>query len=192
MIRMTTKVQKDHLGYSQIEPHGGNQMKTTKTVLIVVAAALVSLALSACSIEIDRNLDGSLRLEVNLPETTIQDEISAALDDPLISELQADLDGGSIQIAAQRKRPGADVLDQITFQLNLGVSDGHLTALVSEAMLNDWPLDESTVSTWNERLGTKLERAARRNPNAKLETVTVSDEAVDFIWRIETDRSRGE
>ncbi len=79
-------------------------MKNKRWVLVTVLLATASLAISACSIAVDRNPDGSLRLEVNLPESTIQEEITAALNDPLITDVQVDLRQGYIFVTADRKR----------------------------------------------------------------------------------------
>jgi hypothetical protein len=58
--------------------------------------------------------------------------------------------------------------------------------------VNGRPTDTAYVSVWNERLANRLENAGRRNPDATLQSVTVTSDAVEFVWRIETARSRGE
>ncbi len=167
-------------------------MKNRKWMLAMVLLATASLAVSACSIAVDRNPDGSLRLEVNLPESTIQEEIAAALNDPLISDLQTDLRQGYIFVTAERKRVLGEETDMLSFRLDLGVRDGHLTAVISDAKINDEPVNEAYVEVWNQRLAQRLEEAAKRNPDSSLQSVSVGDDALNFIWRIETARSRGE
>jgi hypothetical protein len=166
-------------------------MKKKQWMLVMVLLAAASLAISACSIAVDRNPDGSLRLEVNLPESTIQEEIAAALNDPLITDLQADLRQGHIFVTAERKRVLGDETDVLSFQLDLGTRDGHLTAVISDAKINDEPVNEAYVAVWNERLAQRLEEAAKRNPDSSLQSVSVGDDALNFIWRVETARSRG-
>lgn len=151
---------------------------------------VLALTMSACSIGVDRNPDGSLRLEVNLPEATIQDEIEAGLNDPLIQDLQADLREGYILVTADRKRVLGDQVDRMTFRLDLGAQDGQLTAAISQAEINGEAVDPAFVSVWNQRLANRLEKAGRRNPDATLQSVTISGEALTFVWRIETERSR--
>ena len=112
---------------------GGSSMNKKHTYVLMVLLALGAMLISACSINIDRNPDGSLRVEVNLPESTIQDEIAAALDDPLINEVRVDLHQGYISVEADRRRVFGDEVDLLSFQLDLGVADGHLTAAISEA-----------------------------------------------------------
>jgi hypothetical protein len=160
--------------------------------MAMMLLAVASLAISACTIAVDRNPDGSLRLEVDLPESTIQEEIAAALDDPLITDLQADLRQGYIFVTAERKRVMIDDTDSLSFRLDLGAKDGRLTAVISEAKINDEPVDEAYVDVWNERLAKRLENAGKRNPDSSLQSVSVSNDALNFTWRVETARSRGE
>ena len=167
-------------------------MNKKQWMAIMVLLTTASLALGACSIVVYRNPDGSLRLEVNLPESTIQEEIAAALDDPLITDLQADLRQGYIYVTAERKRVVGDGTDMLTFRLDLGTTAGHLTAVISDAKINDEPVDEAYVDIWNERLAKCLENAGKRNPDSSLQSVSVSDDSLDFIWRVETPRSKGE
>ena len=167
-------------------------MYKKRWIVTMVLAAVAILALSACSINLDRNPDGSLKVEIDLPESTIQDEISMALNDPLIEDLQADLRQGYIFVSGDRRRAIGDEVDAMTFRLDLGTQDGHLTAVVSDAKINDEPVDAAYIAVWNERIAGRLESAAKRNPNATLQSVSVSDDALHFTWRVETARSRGD
>jgi hypothetical protein len=126
------------------------------------------------------------------PEDSLQDEIEAAIADPLMRDLTADLRNGYILVSAERERVMSDETDTMTFRLDLGVSDGHLTATISDAQLNALPIEEERVAVWNERIATKLERSGRRNPDSTLQAVTISDDALTMVWRIETWRSRGD
>lgn len=167
-------------------------MNKKQWMAMVMLLATASLALGACSIAVDRNPDGSLRLEVNLPESAIQEEIAAALDDPLITDLQADLRQGYIYVTAERKRVVGDETDMLTFRLDLGTKEGHLAAVISDAKINQESVNEAYVDIWNERLAKRLENAGKQNPDSSLQSVSISDDSLDFIWRVETPRSKGE
>lgn len=132
------------------------------------------------------------KLEVNLPKSAIQEEIAAALDDPLITDLQADLRQGYIYVTAERKRVVGDETDMLTFRLDLGTKEGHLTAVISDAKINQESVNEAYVDIWNERLAKRLENAGKQNPDSSLQSVSISDNSLDFIWRVETPRSKGE
>jgi hypothetical protein len=155
----------------------------------LLAAVLLT---SACTIHIDRNDDGSLRAESQLPEETLQREIKLAIADPQVQELTADLHDGYISVTGVRKRVGSDETDKLTFRLTLGVADGHLTAAISDAVLNDIPIAQERVDKWNERIAENLEKGGQKNPNSTLQAVNVTAEEVTMVWRIETKRSRGE
>ena len=164
-----------------------------KTKIMVLGLLMVmGLVVSACSVEIERNADGSLTVESSMTGDALQDELEAAIADPLVREFTADLHNGYILVTSERERVMSDEVDTMTFRLDLGVSDGHLTATVSGALLNDLPIEQERVAVWNERIATKLGRSGQRNPNSTLQAVTVSEDAVTMIWRIETSRSRGD
>jgi len=165
-------------------------MKNLKrfSLFALLAAALV---LSACTLQIERNPDGSLQVESNIPAEILQAEIEAAISDPLIRDFTVDLHEGYVAVSAERARVSGDQTDTLTFRLDLGVSDGHLTATVSEVQLNGRPVEEARVAVWNERIANRLERAGRRNPDSALQAVTVTPDALKMVWCIETPRSRG-
>jgi hypothetical protein len=175
---------------NHIFSEGGYPMNVKRSYVMMVLLAISGLIVSACSINIDRNPDGSLRVEVNLPESTIQEEIEAALNDPLINEFTVDLHQGYITTAAERRRVFGDELDMLTFRLDLGITEGHLTATISEAKVNDQPVDDAVVAVWNERIANKLENAGKRNPDASLQSVSIDETALHFLWRVETARSK--
>ncbi|NIM96401.1 MAG: hypothetical protein GTO18_22100 [Anaerolineales bacterium] len=160
-------------------------------IIMMALVAMAGLVVSACSIDVERNPDGSLSATVHMTEASIQNEIEAALNDPLIKELDVDLRAGYIFVSGVRKRIVGEETDLVTFRLDLGVSDGHLTATVSDFRVNGEPTEEEIVNIWNQRLAQRLENAGRRNPNSSLQSVRVTSEDITFVWRIETDRSRG-
>ena len=165
-------------------------MKTK--IMTLVLLGVLALTVSACSVDIERNDDGSLTVESSMTEESLQDVLEDAIADPLMHDFTADLHDGYILVSAERERVMSDEIDTLTFRLDLDVSDGHLTATVSNAQLNDQPLEEERVAVWNERIVAKLERSGRRNPNSTLQTVTISEDAFMMTWRVETARSRGD
>jgi hypothetical protein len=173
-------------------PEGGILMNVKKTYLMMFLIVVGAVLVSACTINVDRNPDGSLRVEVNLPEATIQEEIAAALNDPLIEKVQVDLHEGFISVVAERRRAIVDEVDMLSFRLDLGIAQGHLTATISETMVNSQPVDDAVVAVWNERIANKLENAGKRNPDASLQSVSIDEAALTFLWRVETARSRGD
>ena len=156
---------------------------------ILLLAAIVGL--SACSLDITRNEDGSLRVEGMMDEHELESELALAITDPLVQNLDVDVRDGAVFASGQRQHPDDSGVDTIAFRLDLGVQDGSLTATVSEATANGEPIAAWRVERWNERLAARLERAAGRRPNSTLQSVSLEDDAVTMVWRVETPRSRG-
>ena len=165
-------------------------MKKMNASIVIGIALILGLLLGACSANLERNPDGSLRLETTMLEDSLQDEIAAAIADPLMRDFSVELHTGYISVSAERGRAVGDKTDTVHFRLDLGVRDGHLTAVISDARLNDEPLDKAYVDVWNERLATQLERAGKQNANSSLQAVEVTADSLTMVWRIETWRSR--
>jgi hypothetical protein len=68
------------------------------------------------------------------------------------------------------------------FRLDLGVSDGQLTATVSEAELDGQPVEQNRVDPWNETLASRIVILGKKNPNSALPSISVTPEAVIMIW----------
>ena len=161
------------------------------TISILTLAALMGLLLSSCQASITRNEDGSLRVETSMTEAALQTEIQAALSDPLIQSVTVDLQSGYMLVSGVRKRLNSQQTDTLTFRLDLGVRDGFLTATVSNAEIDGVPVEAQRVALWNERIANRLEKAGQRRANSTLQLVTISNDKVTMVWRVETARSRG-
>lgn len=166
-------------------------MKISKMSLGILAVALLSLMVSACSVNLSRNADGSVGVEVMMPEESVQDELSAGLTNPLITDLQVELHDGYAQVMGERQRPLAEGVDLFGFELRLRAEDGRIAATISEATINGYPVDAARVGVWNEQMAARLARAGQRHPNAELLSVRISETALTLEWRVETARSRG-
>lgn len=160
--------------------------------LMTVCGLLIVLAISACSVRVERNPDGSLTVESSMTEADLQTEIEAAIADPLIHDMVVDLRDGYIAVSAQRDRVGGNRTDTLTFRLDLGVSEGHLSATVSDAQLDGRAFEQARIDKWNERIANRLEQVGQRRPNSTLQTVTVGGDSITLVWRVETARSRGQ
>ncbi len=80
----------------------------------------------------------------------------------------------------------------LSFRLDLGVEDGRLAVVVSDAEINDRPIDEDRVALWNKRLAGNLTRASQRHANSTLTSVQITRGSVVMTWHVETPRSRGD
>jgi hypothetical protein len=147
-------------------------------VVLVIVMGLSSL-LSACNWNATRNADGSWTVTANMDETDAQQAINMALDDPLIKSVQVDFQPGVIAVTADRQSVDGKRTEVITFNVTLSVVDGHLGAVVSDAMTNGRPLE---ASVWNQRIANRLENAGQRRPNSTLQSVTVTASGLTMVW----------
>lgn len=155
------------------------------TFLFVLLIACLALVLSACEARLARNDDGSYTFETTISEADMQTAIKASLADPLIQELNVDLKDGYILASGTRKRLNSSQTDTLTFRLDLGVSAGQLTAAISNALLDGFPVEAERVALWNERIAKRLGNAGSRNPNSQLQTVVVTETSATLTWKIE-------
>lgn len=158
-------------------------MKTVKSlILLSLVGALLN---SACRANISRNNDGSLSVETTISQQELQEVVSTSIADPLISELNVSLQSGYALVTGTRQRLNdASKNDTLSFQLDLAVSNGQLTATVSNATLDGKPLEQSRVDHWNETLANRIAIVGKKNPSSSLQTVNVTPEAVTMTWTV--------
>lgn len=151
------------------------------SILLVVFGLLCS----ACRANISRNDDGSLTVETTISQQELQDVITASIADPLIEELTASLQSGYVLVTAERQRLNdPNKTDTMSFRLDLGVSNGQLTAAISDAQLDGKPLDQDRIDHWNETIASRILIMGKKNPNSSLQSVNVTPEAVTMTWVI--------
>ncbi|MGA9533644.1 MAG: hypothetical protein WBR18_13085 [Anaerolineales bacterium] len=151
---------------------------------------LVALGLVGCQIGMTRNPDGSLRVEASIGEEALAREVRAAIADPLVEDVQVAMQDGYASLSLSRRRPAGNGTDTLSFRLDLGAAAGHLTASLTDVVVNGLQPTHSLLGTWNERIANNLERAAGQTPNSKLQSVQVTTDGIQLVWRIETARSR--
>ena len=140
---------------------------------------------SSCRANISRNQDGSLSVQTTISQQELQEAITAAIADPLIKELSVSLQPGYIQVTGQRQRLNdATKTDTLTFRLDLGVSNGQLTATISNAQLDGAPIEQNRVDHWNQTIASRLLILGKKRPNSTLESVSVTPETVSMTWKV--------
>ena len=162
-------------------------MKNTTKKLPILFVVLVTLIffVSACRTNISRNEDGSLAVETTISQQKLQEAITASIADPIIKELNVSLQSGYILVTGQRQRLNdASRTDTLTFRLDLGVSNGQLTAVISNAQLDSLPVEQTRVDHWNQTIASRLVILGKKNPNSSLETVNVTPDAVNMTWKV--------
>lgn len=151
----------------------------------------VALIASACSIDVEANPDGSLTLTSNVTEQRLQTAINTSIDDPAVESLEVDFRDGYVRIDGTGPDAQTGRVNETSFDARLSVVDGHLDVDISDAIWNDQPVAQWIVEIWNESLARNLEREGRKNPDATLTEVTVTDTDITMVWHVETEASKG-
>jgi hypothetical protein len=158
---------------------------TMKNRIVPIVLVVLVLFLSACRSNIARNADGAVTVETTVNQQELQDAVNASMADPLITELNVLLQQGYILVTGQRQRLNdASKSDSLSFRLDLGVSNGQLTATISNALLDDKPIEQKRIDHWNETIANRLGNINRKSRNSQLNSVNVTPEAVTMNWLV--------
>jgi hypothetical protein len=68
----------------------------------------------------------------------------------------------------------------------LGVDDGQLTVAFFDVQLNGEAAPDEAVERWSTRIANRLSSYQTNNDRRRLESVTVTPNAVTMVWHIET------
>jgi len=153
-------------------------IKTTPILLVILA-----LAVSACSRNISRNGDGSLSVETTITQQELQEAISAAIADPLITNVTVTLQSGYVSVSANHQRLNdASKTDTLSFRLDLSVSNGQLLASITDAQIDGFAIEQNRVDNWNQTIANRLSNFGKRSEKASLQSVSVTPEIVTMTW----------
>lgn len=150
-----------------------------------VLAIILMLTLSACKANISRNDDGSLSVETSVTQAQLQEIISSSIADPLIKSLTVTLQQGYVSVIGERERLNdASKTDSMSFRLDLGVSNGELTASISDAQIDGVSIEQNRVDHWNQTIANRIANIGSRNENAQLQSVSITPEQVLMTWTV--------
>jgi hypothetical protein len=160
-------------------------MKHRTGFAAIAVLLILGTVLGACGGTFEQNDDGSWAIGIGIAETDIQQAIDKAIDDPMVRGVTVDLHEGYLSVRGEKDHPDGSGTDSLSFRLDLGVSDGQLTAMASEARFNGEPIDDDVVERWNERMARNLERGAKRHPRSTLESVSIDEDTLTMTWQVE-------
>ena len=151
-------------------------------VFLVLLGAVI---LSACKANVSRNDDGSVTVETSVTQEQLQEVISSAIADPLVQELTVTLQNGYVSVVGVRQRLNdTSKTDEMSFRLDLGVSNGELTASVSDAQIDGIAIEQNRVDNWNQSIANRISMIGGGNRNATLQSVSVTPEQVTMTWLV--------
>jgi hypothetical protein len=160
-------------------------MMKSKPSLLFVLSIILTFVLSACSLKFEPNPDGSTRMEITLDEAAMQTKIQESIKDPQVEDFHIELRNGFIEVSGTRQNVQTGNLDSMRYRLDLGAADGHLTAVISNVVINDYPLQPDWLEPWNENIANNLAASGQNNPNSSFEQVVITEDDVLMVWRIE-------
>ncbi len=150
-----------------------------------VLAIILMLTLSACKANVSRNNDGSLSVETSVTQAQLQEIISSSIADPLIKSLTVTLQQGYVSVIGERERLNdASKTDTMSFRLDLGVSNGELTASISDAQIDGVSIEQNRVDHWNQTIANRIANIGSRNENAQLQSVSITPEQILMTWTV--------
>lgn len=151
-------------------------------VFLVLLGAVI---LSACKANVSRNDDGSVTVETSVTQEQLQEVISSAIADPLVQELTVTLQNGYVSVVGVRQRLNdTSKTDEMSFRLDLGVSNGELTASISDAQIDGIAIEQNRVDNWNQSIANRISMIGGGNRNATLQSVSVTPEQVTMNWLV--------
>ena len=160
-------------------------MRSTKVLMVAVLTALALLA-SACSIDVERNDDGSLRID---------GEITA---ESLAAEFERDPENNSVDVAIKDGVMLIDVagVDEngeyvANLRVELSADDGTLVVDITEAFYNGWTVPDKIRDEFNKAIAKEIRKAVQENPDATLVSLVADDGKIVTEWRVETEDSKG-
>ncbi len=157
--------------------------------MLVVVTAFALLA-GACSIDVERNEDGSLQLTTVLTEESLANEIAKGIDDPNVNYMTVDMKDGYALVEIEADRESGFGVDNISFRVDLFVDNGHLGVNVTNAVWNEIPIPQELTDIWNEELAAQLEADAKEDPDSTLVAVELTEDALTMEFRHETEESK--
>ena len=160
-----------------------------RTILLVAVAAFALLA-GACSIDVERNDDGSLQIETVLTEDSLAAELAKGIDDPNVQSMTVDMKDGYAVVEMEALSEWGDGLDEVSFKVEMFVVDGRLGVNVTDAVWNDIEIPQELTNIWNEELAKELEEGAKEDPDSTLVAVELTENDLTMEFRLETDESK--
>ncbi|MEJ2758266.1 MAG: hypothetical protein P8046_07265 [Anaerolineales bacterium] len=160
-------------------------MKNTHK-LISIGMILVLLTISCSFLNVNRGDDGSLRVETNLTMDLIQSALGLATDLEQVVNLRLEPRDGYIYAQADSFQMEGISGTNVSFHLELGASNGVLTAKITNVEANGIVIDSSLFEPYNQMIAERLGQVTEMTDRASLETVSVTPDGVKMVWLLNT------
>ena len=160
-------------------------MRSTKVMMVAILAAL-ALFTSACSIDIERNADGSLQIDGQVTADSLAAEFER---DPKNNSVDVAINDGVLWIDVEGVDENGEYVANLRVELR--ADDGVLVVDITEAFYNGWTVPEGIRTAFNDAIAREIRKAVADNPDATLVSLVADDGKIVTEWRIETEDSKG-
>lgn len=159
-------------------------MRSRKTILMASLAAL-ALLLSACSVNIERNDDGSLQVNGEITAESLATEFER---DPQNDSVEVSIDGGVMLLDIEGVDEDGEFVANI--RVELSADNGVLAVDITEAFYNGWTVPDEIRGQFNDDIAKEIKKAVNQNRDATLLSLTADDGRILTEWRVETKESK--
>lgn len=157
----------------------------TKRMLMVGALAALALVASACSLDIERNADGSLKIDSVLTAESFAAELER---DPRNNDTEISIQNGVMTMTVDGVEETGEAY-VATLLVDLRVQDGRLVVDITDADYNGYEVPQWIVDAYNEAIERAIRVGAEDDPNTTLVSLDADNDQIVTEWRVE-DRSR--
>jgi hypothetical protein len=156
--------------------------KISKLALLFL---IILLLVTACKKDIVRNDDGSLTVETTISQQELQEVITSSIADPLVKNVTVSLQSGYVLVSGERQRLNdSSKTDTLTFRLDLSVSNGQPSAVISNAQVDNMSIEQKRVDNWNQTIANRIAIIGRKSEKATLQAISVTPESVTMSWKV--------
>jgi hypothetical protein len=156
--------------------------KISKLALLFL---IILLLVTACKKDIVRNDDGSLTVETTISQQELQEVITSSIADPLVKNVTVSLQSGYVLVSGEHQRLNdSSKTDTLTFRLDLSVSNGQLSAAISNAQIDNVSIEQNRVDNWNQTIANRIAKIGRKSDKATLQAISVTPESVTMSWKV--------
>ncbi len=158
-------------------------MRSKKLMLAAILG--LSLVVSACSLNIERNADGSLQIIGEVTAEAMAEEFER---DPENDSVDVKIDDGVMWVDVEGTDESGEHVANL--RVELGAADGEPTVDITEAFYNGWTVPDDITEMYNAAIEREIRKAVRENPDATLESLEADNGKIVTEWRIETQDSK--
>jgi hypothetical protein len=157
-----------------------------KKIQVMAGIAALALIAGACSVNVERNDDGSLQVKGEITAQALATEFER---DPENDSVKLSIDGGVMLLDVE----GVDDEGEYVANLRIELSavDGVLVVDITEAFYNGWTVPDEMREKFNDELSKEIKEAVEENPDATLVSLVADNNKIVTEWRIETEDSKG-